>query len=196
MVPQVIPNGGQFTVSGTTFVLSYTGGDGNDLTIESFAPVATNDTFSTPMNDGPNASNTLFGNVLTNDTVPTGFAPVVVSTTAHGQLLIDTGSGSFSYVPDTGFYGVDTFTYHLVLASQPTNIVSNDATVTIFVNNSSLAPKGLADIFAFGQNAVPPDTGNVLTNDIANSGNTADLTARSSRLRRTRCVQPQPGRHV
>ncbi len=158
-------------------MLYYTGGDGNDLTIESFSPVATNDTYSTPMNDGANAFNMLFGNVLANDTVPTGFAPVVVTTTAHGQLLLDTGNGSFTYVPDTGFYGVDTFTYHLVLASQPTNIVSNDATVTIFVNNSSLAPKGLADIFAFGQDAVPPDTGNVLTNDIANSGNTADLTA-------------------
>ena len=176
-VPMVVPNGGQFTLGGSTFVLYYTGGDGNDLTIESFSPVATNDTYSTPMNDGANAFNMLLGNVVANDTVPTGFAPVVVTTTAHGQLLLDTGNGAFTYVPDTGFYGVDTFTYHLVLASQPTNIVSNDATVTIFVNNSSLAPKGLADIFAFGQDAVPPDTGNVLTNDIANSGNTADLTA-------------------
>ena len=58
--------------------------------------------------------------VLANDSVlATGKNAVVVDqTTTHGTLNLNTTTGRFTYKPDAGFYGTDTFTYHLVKVRQ------------------------------------------------------------------------------
>ena len=80
----------------------------------------------TPVNDGPQAVDDYYSvhengtlevtapGVLVNDIEVDGdgVAVSIVTTTAHGLLSL-TADGSFVYIPDAGFYGVDTFEYQL-----------------------------------------------------------------------------------
>ena len=63
---------------------------------------------------------------------PNGFTafPVLFSTPVNGQLMIDP-FGNFSYQPNPGFYGTDTFSY---CATDGMDGISAPATVTITVN--------------------------------------------------------------
>lgn len=54
---------------------------------------------------------------------------------AHGTVTIDPATGLFTYTPDTGYTGTDTFTY---TAYDPaTGLVSGSATITVTVGGSS-----------------------------------------------------------
>lgn len=68
--------------------------------------------------------------VMANDENLTGanVVSVVVADPSHGVVALN-GDGSFSYTPDPGFNGLDTFTYHLTDGE----FVSNTATVRITV---------------------------------------------------------------
>lgn len=91
---------------------------------------ATDDNFST-------AVNTPFtGNVVTNDTETSiGWGAYGPITTAHGTIswVMSMGrpTGAFTYTPNTGFQGVDTFTYFV----SDDLTCSKRATVTITVGN-------------------------------------------------------------
>ena len=88
-------------------------------------PIANLDSYQ----DGVGGAQTL--NVLANDTDPADGSLSISSYTnpANGTLtLIDSGT-EFSYTPNTGFFGTDTFTY---VATDGTRL-SNTATVTIQV---------------------------------------------------------------
>ncbi len=69
------------------------------------APVANNNTYTTP-------ANTTFtrSNVLTNDTDADGetLTAMLVSSTTNGSLTLNT-DGTFIYVPNAGFSGTDIF---------------------------------------------------------------------------------------
>ena len=101
----------------------------------------------TPVNDDPHAVDDFYTvmeadtlevtapGVLINDVEVDGDGVVVsiVTTTAHGMLSL-TADGSFLYIPDAGFYGVDTFEYQLT-AYPVGNLASwtDNAIVTITV---------------------------------------------------------------
>jgi len=71
--------------------------------------------------------------VLGNDTdvEASSLTAVIDVTTANGALTLN-ADGSFSYVPNTGFYGADTFTYH----ANDGGLDGNVATVTINVQRT------------------------------------------------------------
>ena len=92
--------------------------------------------------------------VLANDYADDGETPnpypltaVVNSTTANGILTLNT-NGSFSYVPNNGFTGSDSFTY---IARDPI-AGSISATVTIFVTGASANPTTTATVSGTGGN--------------------------------------------
>ena len=78
-------------------------------------PVAANDTFSMPRQDGQ--LHVLPPGVLANDRDPLGqpmTAQMVGSTTAATRFVSFFGTGEFFYFPDPGFVGTETFTYRTV----------------------------------------------------------------------------------
>jgi ELWxxDGT repeat protein/VCBS repeat-containing protein len=94
------------------------------------APVANNDSYSTT---GP-LTVTTSNDVLTNDTDADGntLTAAVVQNPTNGTLTFNS-NGSFTYTPNSGFTGTDTFTYR---ANDGTTN-SNTATVTITVNSAT-----------------------------------------------------------
>jgi uncharacterized delta-60 repeat protein len=128
------------------------------------APVANNDSYTV------NEDNTLVisaGNgVLSNDTDPNGDTFTVDDTfivaPTHGQLLLSI-DGSFSYIPDANFNGVDQFQY----AAIDSLGASATATVTIIVNSQPDNPVAQNDAYQFSRNnlfSVSAESG-LLAND-------------------------------
>jgi uncharacterized protein YjiK len=110
---------------------------------------------STPVNEPPVASNdsasTLVNtpvsiNVVLNDSDPNGnldpSSATVTTPPAHGAAA-NNGNGTFTYTPNNGFTGNDTFTYRVC----DTDGLCDTATVTITVSNTS---SGSDPIFADG----------------------------------------------
>ncbi len=114
------------------------------LTVDSLAPVAADDSFSTSVNTPLNVA---ASGVLANDTDPQALplTAVLVSEPTHGSLSFNP-NGSFTYTPTTNFYGTDSFTYRANdgLAS------SNIATVTLTIN--SLPPVATDDSYSTSVN--------------------------------------------
>jgi len=73
--------------------------------------------------------------VLANDSDPQRLTAALDATTSHGTLALS-NDGGFTYMPDAGFSGQDSFTYH---ALNSTNQSSSVVTVTINVENLSVA---------------------------------------------------------
>ena len=93
-------------------------------------PQAVNDSYTTPENVTLNVD---APGVLTNDlNVDSGAGDIAIvkSTTTDG-VLTPNGDGSFSYVPNNGFTGIDTFIY--CIGTVAPTCLSNLATVTITV---------------------------------------------------------------
>jgi hypothetical protein len=99
------------------------------------APITVADSYTTP------AGTTLTGNVLTNDI---GLAPraILIIRPTHGVLVLNP-DGSFSYVPDAGFAGSDSFSYYACNAGQPLRCGS-PATVSITVLPAGSTARGTA----------------------------------------------------
>ena len=103
------------------------------------APVAVDDNnFST------NEDTTLTGDVRANDSdidnTNAELDVVRLSGPANGTLTLN-GDGTFEYIPDADFFGVDSFTYQL---RDPGGELSAVATVTITVNPRNDAPVGVS----------------------------------------------------
>ena len=134
------------------------------------APVASDDAYATFRNQdlvvGEDAG------VLANDVDPGDepLAAVLVEDAAEGTLVL-AADGSFTYAPDEGFVGADSFTY---VASNG-EAVSVAATVTITITNRPpVADSDSYDMFRNGSLTVPAATG-VLQGDTDPDGDT--LTA-------------------
>src|SRR5262249_34961313 len=124
-----------------TDTFSYRAFDGTDLsntatvtiTVSTFhvPPTAANDTYSTARNQTLNVPAT---GVLSNDsgsgTLTVDQSSITGPTSGTLTLNID---GSFSYVPNPGFAGIDSFTYK----ANDGTVDSAAATVTITVNNTA-----------------------------------------------------------
>lgn len=125
---------------------TYTATNGEDtsapvtvtVTIGNNLPVPQNDVASTLMN------REVQGNVLNNDTDPDGDPLAVVlngTAPANGKVFLN-ADGSFTYTPDAGFVGEDTFTYNatdgqLEGTSGPVVVTG---TVTITVQELPVSP--------------------------------------------------------
>lgn len=90
-----------------------------------------------------------------------------MTTTAHGTLNLNP-DGSFTYAPQAGFSGVDTFTYQ----ANDGKLDSNIATVTITVNKINHAPQitstavttaTATHAYGYPVTATDPDAGDTLT---------------------------------
>ena len=101
-------------------------------------PVATNDTYNTP--EGKTLTVTTADGVLSNDISPTGvvLTPTLVSQPADGTLTFNT-DGSFTYVPNAGFVGTDTFSYRDADSLNTSNTATVTLTVTPATNQSPVA---------------------------------------------------------
>ncbi|MBE9060908.1 Ig-like domain-containing protein [cf. Phormidesmis sp. LEGE 11477] len=115
------------------------------------------------------------GNVLTNDSDPDGDALVatLVNDVSEGVLSLDS-DGSFTYTPDTGFSGSDSFTYEISDGE-----LSDMATVSISIEPidpppTNNAPSAVADSFTTQTDIAVQ--GNVLTNDSDPDGDTLVAT--------------------
>jgi uncharacterized delta-60 repeat protein len=95
--------------------------------VDDDAPVAANDSYSTLLNTTLTVA---APGVLSNDGYLNGpmLTAALVSGTANGTLTLN-ADGSFTYTPNTGFTGLDSFTYRATDGLAP----SNPATVTILV---------------------------------------------------------------
>jgi hypothetical protein len=90
------------------------------------APVAVDDTATTPINTGVTIT------VLANDTDADGdtLVPSIVAAPANGATTVNT-DGTVLYTPNSGFIGTDTFTYMV----NDGTVDSNVATVTVTVDD-------------------------------------------------------------
>jgi Bacterial Ig domain len=139
-------------------------GTGND------APIANDDVVTTFQ------GTTVTGNVKVNDMDPEGNTLTVNTTPilapAHGVLTLN-ADGTFTFVPENGFYGTDIFKYQICDNGTPSKC--DTATVTIKVlldNNGTGNDKPFAGDDAFGTNANAAITASLAPNDFdPNAGN-------------------------
>jgi VCBS repeat-containing protein len=124
------------------------------------APVALDDNYAT---DEDSALNIAASGVLANDTDTEGspLTAILVTNASNGALTLN-ADGSFDYMPNTNFNGVDSFTY---VANDGTDN-STAAMVTITVNALNDAPVALNDNYATDEDtALNIAADGVLAND-------------------------------
>ena len=132
------------------------------------APIARDDQYATT--DAPNY-NFNGASVLANDSGDGPLTLRVVATTANGSLTPSV-NGGFSYYPNNGFLGDDSFTYRAVDARGATSEI---ATVTIRVTHTNHGIYPVSEYYSVGPNAAlrvgaPGVLGNDIDSDIANYG--------------------------
>lgn len=108
---------------------------------QKIAPAATNDTYKTGLNhsltvDAPG--------LLSNDTDANGNATLSVQTAptnnpSNGTVVLNS-DGSFSYTPNNGFVGTDTFTYRVCDDGTPNDIVSRFDFNAAPLTNATIGP--------------------------------------------------------
>ncbi len=104
------------------------------LTVAETAPVAGNDYFTTGVNQPLDSTSTTSFGVQAFDTDAEGDALMsqVVTGPQHGTLTFNS-NGAFLYTPNTGYSGLDTFTY----TDSDGILTSNTATVYIYVGTQT-----------------------------------------------------------
>jgi VCBS repeat-containing protein len=143
------------------------------------APAVANDTYATP--PGTALTVNAAQGVLANDTDVDGdtLHATVATPPQHGTLSLGT-DGSFTYTPNTGFSGEDTFTYTL---SDGTVNAASPGTVTIHVNSP---PAAVADAYSVDEDAT-------LTVNAANGVLKNDTDSEDDALTAVVVAQPQHG---
>ena len=104
--------------------------------VELALPVASAQSYGTPVNEAlSEPAGSLQAGVTDANPTPSPWAAQQATAPADGSVTVGS-DGSFVYTPDTGFVGVDTFTYTLTDAD---GFVSDPATVSITVSPDSSA---------------------------------------------------------
>jgi VCBS repeat-containing protein len=127
----------------------------------SLAPEANDDTYETPPNTTLNIGSS---GVLANDSDPEADALSARLVTApdNGTLTLNS-DGSFSYTPDTGFQGLDSFSYKAHSGFEEAGYESETAVVTIDIGR----PDAIDDSYTMSTNGtlnISPES--ILDNDI------------------------------
>jgi len=163
-----------------------------DLTVDAAndAPVANNDAYATD-EDTPLVVNAALG-VLANDTdvdTPAGsLTAVLVVGPANASSFMLNADGSFSYTPNSNFFGGDSFTYKANDGTSDSNIATVTLTVnpindppsfTIAANPPASAqdagPQSVSN-FATNISQGPGESGQTLTFNVSATGSTGTLT--------------------
>ncbi|RXG20517.1 Ig-like domain-containing protein, partial [Leeuwenhoekiella aequorea] len=136
------------------------------------APVANDDTSITE------AGIPVSGNVIVNDFDPDGdIITVTGNTTPNNGTVVVNPDGSFTYTPNPGFTGEDTFDYTICDSGTPS--LCSTATVTIEVigdaGNTTVANDDA--YFGFIETVI---TGNVLTNDSDPEGDSFSVSSNTA----------------
>jgi hypothetical protein len=139
-------------------------------------PVATNDQYTGKLNTSIPMP---LPGILVNDTDPDGdrLSAILVSGPTSGTFVLNS-NGSFTYTPNTGFLGTDSFTYQASDGVTRSNVATVLLRITVLGNHK---PIGSADAYATPSDTpldVPPR--GVLNNDSDPQGDT--LMARLSLL--------------
>ena len=124
------------------------------------SPVANNDTGSVYSNFN------LTLNILQNDLGNLDPSKVtIVQVPTHGNVTVDPSSGIATYVPNTSYQGIDTFTYKVCDRTIPVPLCSNIAKVSIQIN--AKYPLPVNDLYILNANSsITTTTANgVLAND-------------------------------
>lgn len=124
---------------------------------------AVDDTANTPR-DTP-----VSGNVAANDTTVPGATFVVPTQPANGTVTLDISTGAYTYTPNTGFAGSDSFTYRQCKPALD-QAVCVSATVKVTV-----APRAVNDTGSTVTNT--PLSASVATNDFILAGSTFSVTS-------------------
>ncbi len=130
------------------------------------SPIATNDSYS--MNENTFLDISAPG-ILANDTGLQGkiLNAGLVSNVKNGTLILE-ANGSFIYVPDANFHGIDSFKYLVNDGSQSSNVAS----VTINVKQVNHSPVAQNDVYSVNENSTLVTKGKgVLSNDTDADGN-------------------------
>jgi len=134
------------------------------LSAATTAPAALNDSYTVNENGILDIS---APGVLSNDTATGKTLTAGLVDNVKNGILILNSNGSFIYVPDNNFHGIDTFRY---VANNGT--LSNAATVTITVKAINHAPVARNDSYQVEENSTLKVTGHgILANDTASDGN-------------------------
>ena len=151
------PNPGYVGADSFTYQLCALGGTPCDTATVGITvgPNAVDDVVTTP------AGTPLSGNVSTNDTFASGSTFSKVGGPAHGTATVN-ADGTFTYTPDTGYTGSDSFTYQVC---SPGITPCDTATVSVTVG-----PNAADDSFTIQTGT--PLNGNVSTNDVVPPGST------------------------
>jgi uncharacterized repeat protein (TIGR01451 family)/gliding motility-associated-like protein len=132
---------------------------------------AVDDSYFTQINSPINA------NVLDNDTDPEGHDQTVdisispSSGPTNGSVVLN-ADGTFTYTPNFGYFGPDSFVYSIFDNGSP--VATDSATVTILISqfvNTTVAVDDINDTFVN-----IPVSGNVLTNDFDLEGDIQTVT--------------------
>ncbi len=155
---------GGISVDMATVGTPYTFGVDN-VTVTTLPAVANNDSYSVPEDTTLTVE---APGVLGND-VGSGLTAVPVGGPANGVLTLNP-DGSFSYTPNNGFLGMDTFTYEASNGQTNSNVATVSITVTpnpVVANNQSFS--------TFENSILTVGAPGVLTNDSGGSGNLTAL---------------------
>ncbi|MDO0978185.1 beta strand repeat-containing protein, partial [Mycolicibacterium frederiksbergense] len=154
---------------------TYTATDGTATSSVATVSITVNAVNDTPAGVGDTVSTdedtVLTGNVLSNDSDVDGdtLTATLVDGPTNGTLTLN-ADGSFTYTPDADYNGGDSFTY----TATDGTATSSVATVSITVNAVNDTPVTAADSFTTDEGTTL--TGNVLTNDTDNDGDTLTAT--------------------
>ena len=127
------------------------------LTTANDAPLAINDTVTTPENT------VIEINVPLNDSDRNGLdlTSIDIKVSAlHGSATINPATGAITYTPEENFNGTDSLIYTI---QDTKRLVSNPATVIILVNPENTAPIANSDTYTINEDTMLED--DVLTND-------------------------------
>ena len=88
----------------------------------------------------------------------------------HGTLTDGASDGSFTYVPDAGYIGVDTFDYQISDGQGQPQYATGTITITVIANR---APVAITDTYTVTENGtLTIDAPGVLVNDTDPDGHT------------------------
>jgi large repetitive protein len=132
---------------------------------ENNAPMATNDNFS--LNEDTTLIVSADSGLLANDADPDNdnftLDESFLISPNHGQLLL-ASDGSFSYIPDANYFGIDKFQYQIIDSFGATAT----ATATLTINSVADSPGAQNDIYQFqyNQRLDVSATDGLLSNDV------------------------------
>ena len=106
------------------------------------------------------------GDASTNDTYPVGSTFGVDTDPANGSVTVN-ADGTYSYTPDAGFSGTDTFTYDVCLPA-PNRSTCDTATITVVVGPDAVDDRTTTELDT-------PVSSDVTANDTAPAGSTVSV---------------------